>query len=129
MRSKSALLASLVADALSTEALANDPAFCMALAKQLRAAATSMRLAAVEQDRRRLLQLFQGDDRTSMVARQLYENVIGKPSVTTDKVASVWNGLLNRLAQLKALVRDFQTIDAVNSFHCGGWRARVGKRA
>ena len=113
VRSKSALLASLVADALSTEALANDPAFCMALAKQLRAAATSMRLAAVEQDRRRLLQLFQGDDRTSMVARQLYENVIGKPSVTTDKVASVWNGLLNRLAQLKALVRDFQTIDAV----------------
>ena len=65
------------------EALANDPAFCMALAKQLRAAATSMRLAAVEQDRRRLLQLFQGDDRTSVVARQLYENVIGKPSVTS----------------------------------------------
>ena len=95
------------------ETLANDPAFCIALAKQLRAAATSMRLAAVEQDRRRLLQLFQGDDRTSVVARQLYENVIGKPSVTADKVASVWNGLLNRFAQLKALVRDFQIIDSM----------------
>ena len=111
VRSKSALLASLVADAPSIETLAQDPAFCMALAKQLRAAATSMQLAAVEQDRRRLLQLFQGDDRTSGLARQLFEDVIGKPSVTSDRVASIWNGLLNRFAQLKALVRDFQTID------------------
>ena len=95
------------------EMLANDPTLCAAVAKQIRAAATSMRLAAVEQDRRRLLQIFQGDDRTSDLARQFIDKFLGKPSVTPDKVSSIWNGFLSRLAQLKALARDFETIEEV----------------
>ena len=111
-RSKSALLTSIVVDAVSIETLAHDSTLCMSLAKQMSAAATSTRLAAVEQDRRRLLQLFRGDDRTSVVARQFFEDVIGKPSVTSDKVASIWSGLLRLLAQIKTLIRDFQIIDS-----------------
>ena len=59
-RGKSALLGSLVSDAFSIETLANDPSLCAAVAKQIRASATSVRLAAVEQDRQRLLQPFPG---------------------------------------------------------------------
>ena len=112
-RGKSALLASLVADTLSLETLANDAALCGAVAKQIRAAATSMRLAAVEQHRLRLLQIFQGSDPTSDLASQFIDKFLGKPSVTSDKVRSIWNGLLSRLAQLKALARDFETIKEV----------------
>jgi hypothetical protein len=79
-RGQSALLASLVADAFSMQVLANDPARCGAVAKQIRAAATSMRLAAVEQDRRRLSQIFRGDDRTSDLARQFIDKFLGTPS-------------------------------------------------
>ena len=74
-RGKSALLASLAVDAFTIEMLANDPTLCEAVAKQIRAAATSMRLAVVEQDRRRLLDLFQGDDPTSDVARQFVDKL------------------------------------------------------
>jgi hypothetical protein len=72
--------------------------------------AGAKRLAAVEQDRRRLLQFFQGDDRTSDLARQFIDKFLGKPSVTSETVSSIWNGLLSRLAQLKGLARDFETI-------------------
>jgi very-short-patch-repair endonuclease len=112
-RGKSALLASIVADALSIEMLANDPPLCAAVAKQIRAAATSMRLAAVEQDRRRLLEIFRGDDRTSDLARQFIDKILGKPSATSDKVSAIWGALLNRVAKLKALARDFEMIEDV----------------
>ena len=112
-RAKSALLGSLVADAFSIETLSNDPVLCGAVAKQIRAAATSVRLAAVEQDRRRLLEIFEGDDRTSELARQFIDQFLGKPSAASDKISSVWNGVLRRLAQLKALARDFETIEEV----------------
>ena len=79
----------------------------------MRASATSVRLAAVEKDRRRLLNRFQGADRTSALVRQLIGEVLGKPSVTSNKVAAMWGGLLNRLTQLKALARDFSTIKNV----------------
>jgi very-short-patch-repair endonuclease len=112
-RSKSTLLATLVSDGVCLQTLADDPALCGAVAEQIRASATSMRLAAVGQDRQRLLQLFQGGDRTSSLIQQLLGDVVGKPSITSDKVAAVWAGLLNRLAQLKALTRDFDTIKGV----------------
>ena len=109
-RGKSALLASLVSNAYSIETLANDPNLCSAVAKQIHASATSVRLAAVENDRRRLLQIFQGSDRTSDLARQFIDKFLGKPSIPADKIRSIWNGLLNRLTQLKGLARDFDTI-------------------
>ncbi|MFZ3351461.1 MAG: AAA domain-containing protein [Xanthobacteraceae bacterium] len=109
-KAKSVLIASLVSGTYAVETLANDPALCGAVAKQIRASATSVRLAEVEQDRRRLLQLFQGTDRTSRLAQQLIDGVVGQPSVTSDKVAGFWAGLLNGLTQLKGLARDFGTI-------------------
>ena len=112
-RGNSSLLTAVVAGAFSIEALANDPTKCAAVAKQIRAAATSVRLAAVERDWRRLLQVFQGDDRTSDLARQFIDKFLGKPSVTLEKVRSIWDGVLSRLAQLKALARDFETIEEV----------------
>ena len=112
-RAKSALLGSIVGDAFSIEMLSSDPALCGAVGKQIRAAATSVRLAAVEQDRRRLLEIFAGKDRTSELAHQFVGQLLGKPAATPDKISSIWNGILKRLAQLKALARDFETIEEV----------------
>jgi hypothetical protein len=114
-RGKSTILASLISGAFSLETLTNDPALCGAVAKQARASVTSVRLAAVGQDRQRMLLLFQGPDRTSGLARQLLDEVLGKPSITSDKVVAVWAGLLDRLAQLKSLARDFGTIKEVTA--------------
>jgi very-short-patch-repair endonuclease len=47
------------------------------------------------------------------LARQLIGDAVGNPAATSDKVAAVWRGIVNRLQQLKALARDFETIDAV----------------
>jgi very-short-patch-repair endonuclease len=110
---KSALFATIVADAFSIEVLANDRSLCGVIAKQIRAAAISMRLAAVDEDRRRIMQVFHGEDQISDLARQFIDKFLGNPSVTTDKVTSIWNGLLGRLAQLKALAGDFDAIERV----------------
>jgi very-short-patch-repair endonuclease len=112
-RLKAALLGPLVSNAYSIETLANDPTLCAAVAKQMRASATSVRLAAVEQDRQRLLNLFRGADHTSVLARQLLGEVLAKPSISSDKIAAVWGEFLKRLGQLKALARDFGTIKNV----------------
>jgi hypothetical protein len=112
-RGKATLLASLVANAFSIETLAHDPALCRAVAEQIRAAATSMRLAAAEQDRRRVLHLFRGDDPTSDLARQFIDKFLGKPSAASVKVTSIWDGLLSRLTHLKTLASSFETIIGV----------------
>jgi hypothetical protein len=112
-RGKATLLGSLVAGDFSIETLANDPNLCEAVARQIRSSATAVRLATVEQDRRRLLNLFKGTDRTSVLARQLLGEVVGKSAITSDKVSVVWSGLLNRLTQLKGLARDFGIIKDV----------------
>lgn len=114
-RKQAALLAALTSNASSIGTLANDPNLCAAVAKQIRASANAVRLAAVEQDRRRLLGLFPGDDRTSVLAQQLLNQVLGKASITPDKVSVVWGSLLKRLGQLKALARDFETIMVVTA--------------
>jgi very-short-patch-repair endonuclease len=107
------LLASIVADGFTIDMLAHDPALCTALAKQVRAAATAVRLAAAEEHRRRTLQIFQDNDRTSVLARQLIGDVLGNSAVTSDKIITVWRGILTRLEQLKGLSRDFETIEVV----------------
>jgi very-short-patch-repair endonuclease len=112
-RGQAALLSSIVSDAFTIETLANDPPLCTGLANQLRSAAASTRLAAAEQDRKRILQMFQGGDRTSAMARQLIGEMVGKPSIAADGVAAVWGGMLDHLQQLRGLAREFETIDAV----------------
>ena len=114
-RAKSKLLASVVSDAFALDTLANDPNLCAAVAKQIRASATSVRLAAAENDRTRLLDLFQGSDRTSQLAHQLLRDVLGRSSVSADKTAQVWRSLVNRLAQLRTLASEFDTIKEVTA--------------
>ena len=106
------LLASVVADSFTIEGLSNDQNLCLKLAEQIKAAAASVRLSAVEQDRRRVVRLFQGRDRTSDVARQLL-GVLGKQSVPNEKVSAVWGRILHRLEELKARALDFETITIV----------------
>jgi very-short-patch-repair endonuclease len=112
-RTQASLLASVVPNAFTIENLANDPGLCTALAKQIRSAATSVRLAAAEQERQAVLRKFQGNDRTSTLARQLLGDALGKSPVPGHKVGAIWGGILDRLQQLKNLGRDFETIEAI----------------
>ncbi len=114
-RGKSKLLASVVSNAFALDALANNPNLCMAVAKQIRASATSVQLAAAGQNRARLLDRFYGPDRTSQLAHQLLRDVLGNPSVGADKIAQVWRSLVNWLGQLKNLVNDFSIIKDVTA--------------
>jgi hypothetical protein len=108
---QSALLSSVSANAFSLETLSGDPSLCSALANQIRAAATSARLARVEQERRRVRALFEnGSDRTSALVRQLLDEVVGKGAAASDKITAVWGGVLKRLEDLKARARDFEEI-------------------
>ena len=107
-RAQSASLHSITANAFSLEVLSGNSSLCAALANQIRSAATAARLAAVEQERRQVRALFDNSsDRTSALVRQLLDDVIGKGAAGPDKVAAVWNGILKRLGDLKALARDF----------------------
>ncbi|MGO9683078.1 MAG: AAA domain-containing protein [Beijerinckiaceae bacterium] len=112
-RRQAPLLASVVANAFTIEGLSNDQNLCLELADQIKAAATSVRLSAVGQDRRRVLELFQGNDRTSALTRVLLGDILGRSSATPERVAVVWRATLQRLEGLKARALDFETIDAV----------------
>ena len=112
-RAQSASLHSITANAFSLEVLSGNSSLCAALANQIRSAATAARLAAVEQERRRVRALFDNSsDRTSALVRQLLDDVIGKGAAGPDKVAAVWNGILKRLGDLKALARDFGEVES-----------------
>jgi hypothetical protein len=92
-KAQSVLLSSVSANAFNLEMLSDDPGLCSALAHQIRAAATSARLAGVEQERRRVRALFEnGSDRTSALVRQLLDEVIGKGATAPDKIVAIWSG-------------------------------------
>jgi very-short-patch-repair endonuclease len=118
-RNGAASLKRLTSDECSIDRVANDPTLCGAVANQIRASATSIRLAAAEQHRHRFLEMFENEDRTSMLARQLFQDVLGKPVVTSDQIAQIWGSLLRRLTQLKALRSDFATIKDVTNTIAG----------
>ena len=129
-RAQSALLSSIIANAFSLDTLSGDPNLCGALAGQIRASATAARLAAVEHERRRVRALFDNSsDRTSALVRQLLDDVIGKGSAEPDKVAAIWNGILKRLGELKARVRDFEEVEsfaaAITSAGAPTWAKRL----
>jgi very-short-patch-repair endonuclease len=109
-RANAAALNALTSDEVTFARVANDPALGGAIAEQIRAAAASIRLASAELHREQMLRKFDGDDRTSILARQLFEEVLGRPVVTGDKVSQVWTSLLKRLNRLKELSVDFMTI-------------------
>jgi very-short-patch-repair endonuclease len=112
-RQNASSLSSLISNEFAPERLANDPVLCEAISNQMRAATTSIRLAAVEQHRQRLLDTFENDGRTSTLARQLFQDVLGRPAITSDKISQVWGSLLKRLTRLKDLTSDFATITRV----------------
>ena len=109
-RANEAALNALTSNEVTIGRVANDPALGGAVAEQIRAAAASIRLASAELHRDQMLRKFEGDDRTSILARQLFEEVLGRPAVSGDKVSQVWTSLLKRLNRLKELSADFTTI-------------------
>jgi very-short-patch-repair endonuclease len=124
-RNSAASLKQLTSGECSVDQLGNDPSRCEAVADQIRAAATSIRLAAAAENQQRLLKLFSDDDRTSMLARQLLQEVIGKPIVIVEQISQVWGSLLKRLTQLKELRPDFSIIhevtDAISAAGAPNW--------
>jgi very-short-patch-repair endonuclease len=128
-RMQRAALGSIVDNAFFIEELAAQPEICRALATQLRAAAASARLAVAEEVRQRTLLAFEGDDRTSILARQLVSDALGNSNISTDRIVAAWNGILRRLDQLKALSRDFETIKrtiaAISEAGAPNWASRL----
>ncbi len=114
-RNEQGLLASLTASAFTIERLGSDADLCRALAKQIRAAVNASRLAAAEHERRRLLEAFSGNDRTSLLVLQLVTEAVGAAGITSERLASAWNGVLHRLDQVKALAQDFELIEATTA--------------
>jgi tetratricopeptide (TPR) repeat protein/very-short-patch-repair endonuclease len=132
-RKQAPFLGSILANEFSLEILADDSGLCTAVANQILAAASSVRLAVVQQDRRRTLEHFAGDDRTSVLARRLLEGGVGNPRFASDKITGAWAGILKRLGQLKNAGRDFETIKSVTaSIAAAGapdWAKRLSTQA
>jgi hypothetical protein len=104
----------IVSSAPGPKALIDKPELALSLARQIRSAAGAIRLAAARQEIARTAQLFQsGTDRTSTVIRRLLGDVLGRPSVSAEKVRAVWADLLRRLEALKSRSGDFETIAAM----------------
>jgi very-short-patch-repair endonuclease len=110
-----ALLASIVVNQFSFERLATDQKLCLDLAKQIRALAVSVRLSAAEHHRRRVHNLFQSSDRTSVSIRRLFEEAVGNPRVRATKLSQIWIAMLSQLQRLKNLAVYFDTVLAVTS--------------
>lgn len=114
-RLRSVTLSRIGASELFVEDLAEQPDFCRALAAQLRAASSSARLMVAEEFRQRVLLKFEGDDRTSILAKQLISEAVGNRGIDAERIAAAWSGILRRLDQLKALARDYEIISATTS--------------
>ena len=127
-RAQSASLHSITANAFSLEVLSGNSSLCAALANQIRSAATAARLAAVEQERRRVRALFDNSsDRTSALVRQLLDDVIGKGAAGPDKVAAVWNGILKTSRRSKGSSPRFRGSRIICSHYRQRRCADVGK--
>lgn len=109
------VLAAMVANAFSMEEVADDPELCRSLSRQIRAALNSIRLATAQELRQRVLLAFEGEDRTSVLASTLLNDALGNPQIPADKISVTWNSVLRRLEQLKALSRDFETVNRVTA--------------
>jgi very-short-patch-repair endonuclease len=108
-------LATITANAYTVERLADDPALCRALVKQLRAAANAAHFASAERERRRLHEIFAGSDRTSILVQQFITEALGNRALTSERVAATWHAILRRLDHLKGLVRVFEVIKSTTA--------------
>jgi hypothetical protein len=81
------------------------------VADQVKAAASAARLAAVRENISRIAAEFRRTpDRTSGTVQQLLEQFIGNAAVPSDKIESLWQRALQRIAEVKARSGDFATI-------------------
>jgi very-short-patch-repair endonuclease len=96
-------------------ALIDDPTLCRALRAQLQSAVDAARLAGAKELQQRTLQLFQGDDRSSKLARKVLGEAVGNPAIARETIGATWSSLLHLIGQIKALAPDFETIRRVTS--------------
>ncbi len=89
------------------DVLAVDGGLARALSDQIDAAVSSARIAAVKDVLAGSALRFEGQDRTSAVARQLLRDLVGREDVPAEKIAALWGGLLDRVLALEALADSF----------------------
>ncbi len=110
-------------------ALAGDPAGTGALAAQLDAAAASARLVGVAERIAAAAASFPGEDRTSVMARQILERLVGRADLPADKVAALWRALLARLGEIAGRGDDLaavrRTADRIAAAGAPRWAARL----
>jgi transcription elongation GreA/GreB family factor/very-short-patch-repair endonuclease len=107
-------LSAIVSNALTLEALHDDPERCGRLAAQIRAAAGALQLSSVRAHIDRTLERFQqGEERTSAVVRQLLEEAIGNPNVPPERIEQAWRSILQRVSDIRARASAFEAIVAV----------------
>ena len=92
------------------ERAALDPALALALAAQVEAAAGAARLVGVGEALSAAAARFPGTDRTSVMARQILDQLVGRPDLPADKVAALWRALLTRVAEVRARADDLAAL-------------------
>ena len=116
-------------DPLAVVALARDAAAARGLAVQLDAAAGAARLVAVRAGIEALAARFPGADRTSVMARQIAEQLVGRADLQADRVGGLWRALLARIGDVRALDAAFAAIRAaaaaVEAAGAPRWAARL----
>ena len=109
--------------------LAADPAAARGVAAQIEAAAGAARLVAVSAAAAALAARFPGPDRTSTMARQIAERLIGRPDLAADRLAGLWRGLLGRIGALRDFAAPFAALregaGAVAAAGAPLWAARL----
>ncbi len=93
--------------------LADEPRLARALAGQIEGAAAATRLAAADASRRAAAAHFDGNDRTSAMARQALDQLLGREDVEVGKIEAIWTALLGRIATVVEAAPAFEVIRSV----------------
>ncbi len=111
------------------ERLVSDPSEARALAAQIEAAAGLARLAALAETLAATTARFAGADRTSTLARQILDHLVGRADLPAEKVATLWRALLIRIGEVQArsdaLATVRQDTAAIAAAGAPGWAARL----
>ena len=106
-----------------------DPAEARALATQIDAAAGLARLSALAETLAATAARFAGPDRTSILARQILDQLVGRADLSAEKVATLWRALLARVGEVRsrneALATVRQDTAAMAAAGAPRWAARL----
>ena len=94
-------------------ALSGDPGLARALAAQVEGAAASVRLAAADGERQAAAALFRSPDRTSVMGRQFFGQIVGRDDVAPERIEGLWGALVERIGAVEAAAGPFATIRRV----------------